>query len=174
MAVTQQLVRVTADYLAACRQSANASPDGDPQWDPPSSDCLDLDWAPAMLERACELARLDTIHLNALRHATEGDTALDLGFLNTHPNAIGAFGPAPTALSAAAVAHVSALIGEIDIEAILAALPADNEEAGSLIGHGAEGVVGGPREYLLGHFIALREFYGKAAGGGLLVVLWWD
>ncbi|MES4907776.1 MULTISPECIES: hypothetical protein [unclassified Streptomyces] len=57
MAVTQQLARLSAEYLAACRTRAEGSFDGDHQWDPPTVDCLDLDWAPAMLERACEIAR---------------------------------------------------------------------------------------------------------------------
>ncbi|MFE7594142.1 DUF1877 domain-containing protein [Kitasatospora sp. NPDC057512] len=174
MAVTQQLARVPAEYLAACRQSANESPDGDPRWDPPPADCLDLDWAPAMLERACKLARLDGVHLDALRHATEGDTAIDLGFLNTHPHAIGPFGPVPTALSAVQVARVSALLGEIGMQAILTDLSNDHSNAASLIGHGAEGIIGGPTEYLLGHFRALHEFYEEASRRNLLVVLWWD
>ncbi|MFH9087679.1 hypothetical protein [Streptomyces sp. NPDC017673] len=92
MAVTQQLARIPAEYLATCRQSAGASPDGDPHWDPLASDVLDLDWAPALLARAGELAGLDDGHLDALRQATDGDTALDVGFLNTHPHAIGPFG----------------------------------------------------------------------------------
>jgi hypothetical protein len=174
MAVTQQLARVSAEYLAACRQSANESSDGDPQWDPPAADCLDLDWAPVMLARACELAQLDDVHLGAVRSATDGDTTIELGFLNAHPHAIGPFGPAPTALSSATVAHVSAILGEIDMQAILANLPVDDSDAGALIGHGAGSIVCGPRKYLLGYFSALREFYEGASRRGLLVVLWWD
>ncbi|MFD5799446.1 hypothetical protein ACFWIO_39180 [Streptomyces diastatochromogenes] len=109
MAVTQQLARVPAEYLAACRQSAGTSADGGANWDPPSADVLDLDWAPAMLERVCKLAGLDDVHLDVLRQATEGDSAIDLGFLDTHPQAIGPFGPPTTALSAAQVARVSEL-----------------------------------------------------------------
>jgi hypothetical protein len=174
MAVTQQLARVSADYLAACRQSADESPEGDPFWDPPSADWLDLDWAPAMLERACELARLDAVHLAALRRATDGDTAIDLGFLNTDAHAIGPFGPTPSALAATEVVRVSALLGEIDMQAILSVLPADGREAGSMIGLGAEEITGGPKAYLLNHFNALRAFYEEAAQRSLLVVLWWD
>lgn len=57
MAVTQQLARIPAEYLAACRQAASESPDRDSHWNPPSEDVLDLDWAPALLERVCEPAR---------------------------------------------------------------------------------------------------------------------
>ncbi|NEC90224.1 DUF1877 domain-containing protein [Streptomyces sp. SID12501] len=174
MAVTQQLARVPAEYLAACRQSAGTSTDGDPCWDPPSADVLDLDWAPAVLERACEQAGLDGVHLDALRQATEGDPVIDLGFLSTHPHAIGAFGPPPTALSAAQVARVSELLGQIDLPAVLAVLPTEDTEAASVIGHGADKIVGDPRKYLLRHFNALREFYLAASRRHLLLVLWWD
>ncbi|MFJ3842276.1 hypothetical protein ACIPY6_43300 [Streptomyces sp. NPDC090054] len=78
MAVTQQLARIPAGYLAACRQSAAASPDGDSHWDPPAYDVLDLDWASALLNRVGEAAGLEEVHLAALRLATGGDMALDL------------------------------------------------------------------------------------------------
>ncbi|MFE2993297.1 DUF1877 domain-containing protein [Streptomyces sp. NPDC059262] len=171
MAVTQQLARIPVEYLAACRQSASASPDGDPHWDPPASDMLDLDWAPALLARLGEVSGLDEVRLDALRQATDGDTAVDLGFLNTHAHAIGPFGPAPTALSSAQAARVSELL---DMHSLLAALPTDDHDAGYLIGHGADHIIGGPREYLLKHFNALRGFYIDAAERHLLVVLWWD
>ncbi|MER5374295.1 DUF1877 domain-containing protein [Streptomyces sp. NPDC002553] len=174
MAVTQQLARVPAEYLASCRQSADASPDGDPLWDPPSTDVLDLDWAPFLVERAGELGGLDDVRRSALRQALDGDTAIDLGFLNTHPHAIGSFGPAPTALSAAQVARAAELLGQIDFPALLDALPTDEAEAASLIGSGADKIVGGPKKYVLRHFTALREFYRGASRRQLLVVLWWD
>ncbi|MFE5295830.1 DUF1877 domain-containing protein [Streptomyces sp. NPDC056632] len=174
MAVTQQLARVPAEYLAACRRSAEASPDGDPRWDPPAPDVLDLDWAPALLTRLGEATGLDAVLLDALRQATDGDTGIGLGFLDTHPHAIGPFGPAPTALSAAQVSRVSGLLARIDAPALLAALPADERDAASLIGHGADLIAGGPRAYLLKHFDALRDFYLDAARRRLLVVLWWD
>lgn len=174
MAVTQQLARIPAEYLASCRQSADASTDGDPLWDPPSADVLDLDWAPFLLERVCDLGGLDDVHLNALRQAFDGDTAIDLAFLNTPAHAIGPFGPAPTALSAGQVARVADLLGQIEFPALLAALPTDEAEAASLIGNGADKIVGGPKKYVLGHFNALREFYRVASQQQLLVVLWWD
>ncbi|MEE1767235.1 DUF1877 domain-containing protein [Streptomyces sp. JV185] len=174
MAVTQQIARISAGYLADCRRSAGESPVGDPHWDPSPWDTLDLDWAPALLGRVCELAGLDGIRLDALRQATDGDTVLDLGFLSTHPHAIGPFGPAPTALSAAQVARVSELLGQMDMPAILAALPADDTQAAALIGFGADMIAGGPRKYLLEPFDALREFYLGASQRNLLAVLWWD
>ncbi|MFJ4467647.1 DUF1877 domain-containing protein [Streptomyces sp. NPDC089424] len=173
MAITQQLARIPEVYLAVCRQSASASPDGDPRWDPPASDVLDLDWAPALLSRLGEVSGLDEARLDALRQATDGDTALDLGFLNRHPHAIGPFGPVPAGLSSAQVARVSDLLNQIDIHALLAALPLDEREAGCVIGHGADRIIGGPREYLVKHFNALRDFYLDAAKRHLLIVLWW-
>ncbi|MFF9839120.1 DUF1877 family protein [Streptomyces sp. NPDC013740] len=174
MAVTLQLARVTAEYLASCRQSADTSPDGDHRWHPPAADVLDLDWAPSLLQRVCELGDLDDVHRDALGQALDGDTANDVAFLNTHPHSIAAFGPDPTALSAAEVVRVAQLLGHIDFPALLAALPADEAEAACLIGNDADKIVGGPKKYLLRHFDALREFYRAAARRRLLVVLWWD
>ncbi|MER6448744.1 DUF1877 domain-containing protein [Streptomyces venezuelae] len=174
MAVTLQLARIPESYLAACRQSADASPDRDPRWDPPAPDVLDLDWAPALLDRVGEAAGLEGVPLHALRRATDGDTGLDLGFLATHPHAIAPLGGTPTALDVAQVAVVSELLGQIDMAALLAALPADDREVTSLIGPEAAHITGGVRAYLLGHFNALRDFYLEAAERRLLVVLWWD
>ncbi|MGW8995024.1 DUF1877 family protein [Streptomyces zhihengii] len=174
MAVTQQLACIPAEYLASCRQSADASKDENPLWAAPSADLLDLDWAPLLLERVCEVGGLDDVHRSALRQALAGDTAIDLAFLNTHPHAIAPLEPALTALSAAQVARAAELLGEIDFPALLAALPTDEAEAASLIGNGADKIVGGLKEYVLGHFNALREFYRAASQRQLLVVLWWD
>ncbi|WP_328390064.1 DUF1877 domain-containing protein [Streptomyces sp. NBC_00400] len=174
MAITQQLARISVEYLADCRQSAGESPDGDPHWDPRPADVLDLDWAPILLERVCELAELDDVRLDALRQATAGDSAIDLDFLTTHPHAIGPFGPAPTSLSAVQAARVAELLMRMNMPTMLAALPADDAQAASLIGHGADQIVGDPRKYLLKHFHALREFYLGASQRHLLIVLWWD
>ncbi|MET8586448.1 hypothetical protein ABZX39_37140 [Streptomyces collinus] len=77
----------------------------------------------------------------------------------------------------AQVARVSELLCGIDflaVLAVLAGLPTGDTEAASLIGHGVDKVVGGPRKYLLGNFNALREFYLAASQRHLLLVLWWD
>ncbi|MFF3213992.1 DUF1877 domain-containing protein [Streptomyces sp. NPDC002886] len=174
MAVTQQLARIPEGYLAACRQSAAASSDRDPHWDPPAYDVLDLDWAPALLKRVGEVAGLEEAQLDALRRATDGDTGLDLGFLKAHPHAIAPFGGTPTGLGVSEVARVSELLGQIDMPALLAALPADERDAESSIGQMGGPITGGSRAYLLEHFNALRNFYLDAAKRHLLVVLWWD
>lgn len=141
---------------------------------PPSADVLDLDRAPFPLERVCALGGLDDVRLNALRQDLKGDTAIDLGFLTRSPYAIGPFGPDPTALSAPQMAHASELLGQVDFPAFLAALPTDGTEVASLIGNGADRIVGGPRKYLPGHFNALREFCRGASQRQLLIVFWWD
>ncbi|MET9699978.1 DUF1877 domain-containing protein [Streptomyces sp. NPDC006529] len=174
MAITQQLARIPEEYLAACRQSAAASSDGDHHWDPPAYDVLDLDWVPALLQRVGEVAGLEEVYLDALRRATDGDTALDLGFLNTPPHAIAPFGAAPTGLGVSELARVSGLLGQIDVPVLLAALPADDHDVSSLIGLTGSPVTGGLRAYLLEHFNAMRDFYRDAAKRHLLVVLWWD
>ncbi|QJT02925.1 hypothetical protein G9272_23710 [Streptomyces asoensis] len=76
MAVTQQLARVSAEYLADCRTHAEESFEGDHQCNPPAADCLDLDRAPAMLERVCEIAGVGELHLAVLRRATNGGVAM--------------------------------------------------------------------------------------------------
>ncbi|MEE1735793.1 DUF1877 domain-containing protein [Streptomyces sp. BE147] len=174
MAITQQLARVSAEYLASCRTRAAESSDGDHQWDPPAADSLDLDWAPAMLIRVCEIAGIDDSRLAALRQATDGGVVLDVGFLNAHPHAIGLFGPTPTGLEAIEVERVSDLLGDVDFRAALAALPSDDHMARMLIGHGAESLTHGPGTYLRVHFDALREFYEGASKRGLVIVSWWD
>ncbi|MFK3733887.1 DUF1877 domain-containing protein [Streptomyces sp. NPDC088090] len=174
MAITQQLARVPAEYLASCRRSAATSPEGDPLWDPPSADVLDLDWAPFLIERVGELGGLGDVHRKALRQALDGDTAIELAFLHTRPHTIAPFGSAPTALSAVQVDRVAQLLGEIDFPALLGALPTDEAEAAALLGNGTDEIVGGPGAYALRHFDALREFYRGASRRRLLVVLWWD
>ncbi|XMA36919.1 DUF1877 domain-containing protein [Streptomyces albogriseolus] len=174
MAVTLQLARATPDYLASCRRAAEASPNGDPEWDPPSADVLDLDWAPAPLMRVCELGGADDVHRQALWHALEGGPDVDLVFLNTPPHEIALLGPDPAALSPDHVARIADLLAEIDFPGLLASLPADESSASALIGYGTDGIVGGVRKYLLTHFNAVRRFYRDAALRHLLVVLWWD
>jgi hypothetical protein len=71
------------------------------------------------------------------------------------------------------VACISELLGQI-LAGRPRRLPTDDTEAASLIGHGADKIVGGPRKHLLGHFNGLRKFYLGASQRHLLLVLWWD
>jgi hypothetical protein len=168
MAVTQQLARVSEEYINRCRASAAASPDADPEWDPPTNDWIDLDWSPQFLSNACELAGVDSCTLEALNRALDGAPDVDVSVLN-HPKATGGFGPPPTALAPDSVAHVAAKLAGLDWDSVLAAIPADRREvlAGAHFN-------GDPVAYLTTHFLALRSFYAEAAQQGLFVVLWWD
>ncbi|MFB7501673.1 hypothetical protein ACFC09_44710 [Streptomyces sp. NPDC056161] len=62
----------------------------------------------------------------------------------------GPFGPVPTALSAGQVARAAELLGQIDFPALLAALLTDEAESASLIGNGADKIVGGPKKCVRG------------------------
>ncbi|SBT51108.1 DUF1877 family protein [Micromonospora auratinigra] len=160
MAVTQQLARLSADRLAACRASADELARLCGYELLPSTAYLDLDWSPAPLLRAAELGAVPT---DALRRALTGDVAI---------------GPAPwvdepvTALEPAAVADVAQALGALDPTVVLAAVPADAAAAAALLG--LPDFAGHPRPYLHRHVSALSDFYRYAAGHRLAVALWWD
>jgi len=96
MAVTQQLARVTGEYLEACRRAAAASVDADPGWNPPAVDRPDLNRAPAMLSHAAAAGTAPALR-QALDRSCGGDPVPDVSYLD-HPEAVGLFGPPPTAL----------------------------------------------------------------------------
>ncbi|EME96727.1 DUF1877 domain-containing protein [Streptomyces mobaraensis NBRC 13819 = DSM 40847] len=168
MAVTQQLARVSGEYLERCRATAVARPDADPDWYPPVDDLLDLDWAPSPLIDVFGLAGVAPSTRAALVRALDGDPEVDVSYLR-HPEATGCFGPPPTALAPESVAGVAAELTALDGVEVLAAIPADRYAA--LVG---DGFTGDPSAYLTTHFTALRDFYENAARRGLFVVLWWD
>jgi hypothetical protein len=168
MAVTQQLARVSGEYLDRCRTLAAASPDADPEWNPPADDRIDLDWAPSFLIDACKLAGVDTCTLEALMRALDGAPDIDVSVLH-HPEATGSFGPCPTALGPDSVARLAAKLTELDWEKTLAAIPENRR--GTIAG---DRFTGNPPAYLTNHFTTLRDFYVGAAQRGLFVVLWWD
>ncbi|MFF7214223.1 DUF1877 domain-containing protein [Streptomyces sp. NPDC008238] len=162
MAVTQQLARVTEEFLARCRDAARESSDADPGWDPLREDVLDLDWAPATLLKVCRAAGVAAPALAALDRALNGDPAVDVAFLD-HPDAVGVFGPPPAATAPAGVALVAGGLAAIDRAAVRA--------------HGADHGMPGVRDpwgYLTEHFTALRAFCEEASRRGLYVVVWWD
>ncbi|MFJ4900838.1 DUF1877 family protein [Streptomyces sp. NPDC088727] len=170
MAVTQQLARVTTEYLNFCRQAAEAAPDVNPQWDPPRADWIDLDWSPAPLRQLVKLAKVGPAAVAALERSTNGDALIDVSYLD-HDDAVGTFGPPPRAVAPAAVAEIATTLAAVDWEAAIAALPAGAQEAATAMGMS---ITGDPRPYLTGHFEALRIFYQQAAERRLTVVLWWD
>ncbi|MHA6761532.1 DUF1877 domain-containing protein [Streptacidiphilus sp. PAMC 29251] len=172
VAVTQQLARVPAQYLDDCRSRAVVSPDDDPGWDPPLDDICDLDWAPALLERACGHAQIDPRLLDAVRCATSGDPVVDIAYLD-HPAAVGDFGPAPTALAPPEVTRTAAALQSVDFTSVLATLPDEDRQIAGVLGPAVEGLTGA-KHYLARYFMALCDFYQGAADRGLFVVSWWD
>ncbi|MFF8617301.1 DUF1877 domain-containing protein [Streptomyces sp. NPDC015350] len=168
MAVTQQLARVSGEYLDQRRTLAAANSDADPEWNPPADDWIDLGWAPGFLIDACELAGVDACTLEAFGRALDGAPDIDVSVLH-HPEATGSFGPCPTALAPDSVARIAAKLAELDWENVLAAIPEGRRE--TIAG---DRFTGDPVAYLTNHFTALRDFYINAAQRGMFVVLWWD
>ncbi|GAA4638029.1 hypothetical protein GCM10023196_094190 [Actinoallomurus vinaceus] len=171
MAVTQQFARISGTELDACRASVETL-DLLCSFDlRPPSDHLDLDWAPEGLLRSSEIAGVDARVAAALRRSLDGDGEVNPAYRH-QPDTI--WGHPVTALAPYAVADVSALLGELEPQAVLAALPADPGEARTRIGRSVESLPGHPRGYLEPHFAALLAFYRDAAAQGLAVVLWRD
>ncbi|MGW5666739.1 hypothetical protein [Micromonospora sp. NPDC003776] len=163
MAVTQQLARLSADRLAACRRSVEELDKLCSFELLPSSDHLDLDWSPGPIVRACELGQVPLSSLTALRRAFDGDAEINPAYRMEH---------SVTALEPDAVADVARLLSYVDPEAALAAVPLDPAAASAALG--MPEFDGHPRAYLHHHLAALRNFYEHAARRRLAVALWWD
>lgn len=170
MALTQQLARVTPQYLEQCRQNAAASPDEDPRWDPPQDDILDLDWAIRGLVTFGRWACIEERNLAALERSIAGGDG-DVGFLD-HPAVYDGFDVPPALLAPAAVTEVAHALSAFDLTAALNRLPADDAEAVQACGFDA--FDGHPRDYLIQHFTALRDFYNTASNRGHAVLAWID
>lgn len=171
MALTQQLARVPLDYLERCRRTAAASSEGDPRWDPPESEALDLDWAIWCLISFCRRMRIADGHLGVLERSINGDADGAVGCLD-HPEVYDGFGPPPALLAPEAVTDVAQALSRIDVDELLRGLPADSTAAA--VACGLEGFEGHPRRYLVEHFNLLRNFYCAASRRGLAVVTWTD
>lgn len=172
MALTQQLARVSPEYLATCRRTAAESPEGGPGWDPPEGDTLDLDWGIWGLLWYCHRAQIDGQHLSVLERPITGDPSDDIGFLN-HPDVYDGFGDPPTLLSPTAVGELASDLGTLDLDRLLRGLPQSQSEAAVACGLG-EGFNGNPRDYLVQHFTSLRDFYAEAHRRGFCVLAWVD
>jgi len=135
----------------------------------PPSDYLDLDWAPAPLLRAFQLAQVSEPIPVALQRGLHGDVEINPAYRGCrdtvweHP---------VTALEPHAVADVAALLGRVEPEAVWAALP--NDDAAALSAVGLREFGGHPKHYLHRHLASLLDFYAGAARRGLAVALWWD
>lgn len=171
MALTQQFARVTPEYLERCRQSALDSPGAAPGWDPPAADRLDTDWASWGLATYCRTTGAPAVAdlLDRAVSATYGHTA---GYLD-HDEVYDGFTDPPRVLDPAEVEKIARKLRDVDVDALLAGLPADTARAAAVCGF-AEGFNGDVGAHLAGHFAALREFYAGAARRGMCVVVWID
>ena len=170
MALTQQLARVSPQYMAQCRAAEEVSHDGNPGWDPPAEDTVDLDWAIWGLIRFCQRMRVEGPCVQVLERSISGDPGDDVEFLY-HPEVYDGF-DSPPALLAPAAAEVARGLAALDIGEVLACLPANHVEAAEACGF--RGFDGHPREYLVEHFGLLQSFYLIAGRRGLAVVTWID
>lgn len=171
MALTQQLARVSRAYLDRCRRNAANSPDGDPRWDPPAGDLLDLDRALWGLLRHLRAVEAAPEPVALLDRSISGDDAAAVAFLD-HLEVYDRFGDPPTLLTPDAVAEVAGRLDAVDTAAMLARLPSDPDEAAESCGFG--GFHGDLAAHLAHHLDALRSFYREAAARGLAVVTWVD
>jgi hypothetical protein len=169
MAVTQQLARIAAEQLAACRASvAELNKLCSFEYKPPAA-YLDLDWAPSGLVRACEVAGVAAGTVAALRRALDGDEEVNPAY---HESPDTVWEHPVTGLAPPAVAEIAAAVHQIRPQAVLACLPLDADAAKTAIG--MNDLLVHPRGYLQPHLAALRSFYDAAARSRQAVVLWWD
>ncbi|MGH4034020.1 DUF1877 family protein [Actinomycetota bacterium Odt1-20B] len=171
MALTQQLARVSPQYLAECRRAAADSPDNAPCWDPPTDDTVDLDWSMWGLIRFLRSVPVDAVHTDVLNRSVSGDELDGVAYLD-HVAFYDGFDGPPALLGPAAVAEVARGLAAIDMNQFLALLPADAADAAQVTGFGS--FDGDLRAYLADHFSTLRDFYLAAAARGLAVVMWVD
>ncbi|WP_446219880.1 hypothetical protein [Micromonospora sp. IBHARD004] len=169
MAVTRQLARLSPGQLAACRSSAEELDKLCEFGLLPSSDYLDLDLAPAPLIRVFELAQVSPPIVVALRRGLDGDGEINPAYRDRQDTM---WGHPVAALEPDIVADVARLLGQVEPEVVLAALPED--AAAAALSIGMREFDGHPRPYLHRHFAALRDFYAYAAQRRLSVALWWD
>ncbi|MFF5337714.1 DUF1877 family protein [Streptomyces sp. NPDC013181] len=167
MALTQQLARVTQRYLDRCRETAAAAPDGDPRWNPPPEDLLDLDWAVWELLALYRRTRPESPDIAVLARCVHGDGSAPVSFLD-HAEVYDRIDGPPSLLSPAAVTELARALAAMDIGPVLTTLPAYRRAGGF------PGFTDDPAVYLLDHFALLRSFFDVAAARGMAVVVWVD
>ncbi|MCU7820478.1 YfbM family protein [Kitasatospora sp. DSM 101779] len=171
MALTQLLARVSPADLDRCRRTAADSPDGNPGWDPPAGDRIDLNWALWGLLRHLRRVEAASDVVAVLDRSIDGDNAAAVVFLD-HLEVYDRIGDPPTLLAPDAVAEVARELDTIDTAALLALLPRDPVQAAESCGFGR--FHGALTAYLAHHVDTLRAFYRDAATRGLAVVTWVD
>jgi hypothetical protein len=167
VAVTQQLARLTFDDLRRCRTSVAVL---DRLWSfrlGERSDYLDLDWSPRPLELAA--AQVSTALRDAIREACSGGYEINPAYRDRHETI---FEHPVRGLEPKVVRAVAAALLRWSPDDVVAALPTDPAAAKQLVAM-AE-FSGHPRDYLRGHYDALRRFYESAAAGELATANWWD
>ncbi|MET7943470.1 DUF1877 domain-containing protein [Streptomyces sp. NPDC005302] len=167
MALTQQLARVPLHYLDRCREASTSSPDGDPLWNPPEDDTLDLDGAIWELLRFCRQMRPGHPGIGILERSIDGDAEAPVAFLD-HIEFYDGFGGPPALLDPSAVTEVARGLAGLHIDPLLTTLPA-YRAAGGLEGFG-----GDPASYFTEGLARLRSFYRVAGRRGWAVVVWVD
>ncbi len=171
MAVTQQLARISAAHLAACRQSVETLGELCSFTAVPKRDYCDLNWWPATLKPAWKLTGADDQTLALLRRGFDGDEEVNPAYrdvlysIDGHP---------VTALEPRHVAAVAEALHGITPEAVRTAVPSDPEQIEAELGSSALDVLGDLAEILGEQHAILRDFYAEAARRELAVALWWD
>ncbi|MYW92466.1 hypothetical protein G3I59_18080 [Amycolatopsis rubida] len=157
MAVTQQLARIPAAHLAACRQSVETLGGLCSFTSIPERDYCDLDWWPVVLKSAWQLTGADDRTLAA---GFDGDEEVNpacrdvLYSIDGHPVAEAVCGITP--------------------DAVRAVVPPDPEQIEARLGSLAREALGDPAEHLAEQHTVPREFYVEAARRELAVARWWD
>lgn len=167
MALTQQLARVPPGYLDRCRETAASAADGDPRWDPPGQDTVDLGWAIWELLGFYRHVRPDSPQIAVLDRSIEGDRDPGIPYLD-HPGVYDGIDAPPALLTPPAVAEVARALAGMEIDSLLGKLPAYRRAGGF------PGFTSDPAPYLAEHFATLRSFYDVAALKGMAVVVWVD
>ena len=171
MAVTQQLARLPAEQLTACRRSADVLDALCSFTLIPKADHLDLNWWPVVLKRAWALTGAGSEALAVLGSGFDGDEEVNPSYRD-HPDTI--FDHPVTALEPPRVRQVAAALHAVTPEAVHAVVPSDADRVEAVLGTIAREVRGDLAEHLAREHATLRDFYAAAAGRGLAVVLWWD
>ncbi|MGW1228003.1 DUF1877 family protein [Streptomyces sp. NPDC001478] len=167
MALTQQLARVSPAYLDRCRETAASAEDGDPRWDPPGQDTVDLGWALWELLGFYRHVRPQSPHIGVLDRSITGDPGNEIPYLD-HPGVYDGIDGPPALLTPAAVAEVARALADMEIDSLMKRLPAYRRAGGFA------GFTDDPAPYLTEHVATLRSFYDVAALKGMAVVVWVD
>ncbi|MFE3174133.1 DUF1877 family protein [Amycolatopsis sp. NPDC059090] len=171
MAVTQQLARIPAAQLAACRESADALDALCSFTAAPDEAYLDLNWWPVILKRAWAMAGADERTFALLRRGFDGDEEVNPAYRD-YP--YGIIDHPVTALEPPEVKAVAEALRSLTPEAVHAVVPSDPEQIEAKLSPTALEVRGDLAGYLAEQHTILRDFYEEAARRQLAVVLWWD